>query len=305
MIAADPEVVDNLRSRMGECGKRGVVLQCKQDHRHLAFARAACDIWGCPKCQKHQQRKYTRRLLPRLERLNSHHQLKFVTLTLPDYVAFDLKEIEKWHKLAVEFLQSRYKGGLVVLEFKPRENNTVFLHFHAIVHGKYVAQRLLQKEWSAYVGKTAIVDVRSVDMGGLNYILKYLVKGISGFTSEEMLTIAAAFYKRQRVRSFGTLRKPVEAEKLFSRCPWCGGCMLILDTVKTKEDRKMWGPTLDSLPPPEWVTWAEIAPVVQMEEQEQTFWVSDDSQLTFDGEQVHTMKRVKRLDEDGRVVDHL
>lgn len=152
----------------------------------------------------------------------------------------------------------------------------------------------------------AIVHVRSVDSGGLNYILKYLVKGISGFTSDEMLTIAAAFYKRQRLRSFGTLRHPVPADRLYSRCPLCGGSMKILDTVATKEDRKMWGPVnLDSLPPPEWVEWEEIKEVLQLEEAEKTYWIRDNSQLTFEGEKVEVMKRVKRLDKDGRVVDHL
>ncbi len=308
MIQADAGIREHLAGKMAECGDYGVILQCSQDHRHLAFARAACDIWGCPKCQKHQERKYHRRLRPRLEKAmqTSGHALKFVTLTLPGYVDFELKILEAFHKKATKFLQERYKGGLVVLEFSPRGEGAVFLHFHAIVQGGFRGQRSLQKEWSAYLGQKAIVHVRSVDMGGLNYILKYLVKGISGFTSDEMLTIAAAFYKRQRLRSFGTLRHPVPADRLYSRCPLCGASMSIFDTIATKEDLKMWRfAHLEAIPPPEWVTWDEIKEVLQLEEAEKTYWIKDSSQLTFEGEKVEVMKRVKKLDKDGRVRDHL
>jgi len=276
MIKADTATVDHLKIKMDDCGKYGMVMQCRSNHDHLAYARAACDIWGCQKCSTHQERKYTRRLRPRLERAlqTSARSLKFVTLTLPVFVAFNLETLEAYHKKAVSFLQKHYRGGLVVLEFSPRDEGTVFLHFHAIVQGGFHGQRSLQKAWTAWINTSfggnhqrAIVHVRLVDLGGLNYILKYLIKGVSGYTSAEMLEIAAAFYKRQRLRSFGTLRIPVPAARLYARCPYCGASLGILSPVTTPEDLKIWkNAHLESVPPPEWVEWAEIAESLEDED---------------------------------------
>lgn len=287
MIQADPEIVERLSLKMEECGVYGMVMQCRSNHDHLTFARAACDIWGCPKCQKHQERKYLRRLKPRVDRAlqTSARSLKFVTLTLPGFVEFDLKTLEGYHKRAVTFLQKHYRGGLVVLEFSPRDEGTVFLHFHAIVQGGFHGQRSLQKAWTAsistFIGEDierAIVHVRLVDSGGLSYILKYLIKGISGFSSVEMLQIAGAFYKRQRLRSFGSLRTPVPAARLYARCPYCGASLGILSPVVTPDDLKIWKTShLEALPPPEWVEWSEIAEALEDEERTKGHYLS-----TFD-----------------------
>lgn len=275
---AEAEKLAIIQDHQETCGRYGAVLICSAGHK--CFVRAACDTWGCEKCQSHQKMKYKKRLEPRLANRGAR-ELKFVTLTLPQYVSTDLEIVEHHHREAVRFLSKHFNGGLVVLEFTRRGQDQIFLHFHAIVTGGYVLQSRLQEAWSEVNGGLAMVDIRVARSGSLNYLLKYLTKGISGYSSSEMQEIAAVFYKRQRLRSFGELRHPVEGPTLYAVCPICKRPLTLLQSITSELDYKMWPPgSLNEMPPPDYTDVIYMADIVDPEDRE--YWTFDHNQTTFD-----------------------
>ena len=184
---------ENLR----KCGSDYIRFDClKAGCKHTFMLGQHCKSRVCPDCSSHKRRNWRDKYLPYLEKVNPS-ELRFMTLTLRNQEGLHagMKDIVKsFKKLRLKKMPECFKGGLVGYEAHLGKDGLWNIHCHVLYHGKYIDQSELSKAWKKITGDSEIVWVSSVlgkgykckyrdkrisaQQSALDYILKYVVKGV-------------------------------------------------------------------------------------------------------------------------------
>ena len=196
----DHDDADLLRVKaenLSKCGSDYIRFNClKADCKHEFMLGQHCKSRVCPDCSSHKRRNWRDKYLPYLEKVNPS-ELRFITLTLRNQK--DLhggmgKIIKCFKKLRLKKMPEYFKGGLVGYEAHHGNDGLWNIHCHALYQGNYIDQAKLSETWKEITGDSEVVWVSSVlgkdykcqyrnkrisaQQSALDYILKYVVKGV-------------------------------------------------------------------------------------------------------------------------------
>jgi hypothetical protein len=90
-------------------------------------------------------------------------------------------------------------------------------------HKKTGKNSKLVQEWKTCTGDSEILDIKRINYhsGALNYVLKYLTKGLQDLTNEEKGLFFKLTFKRRLIFTFGEFYK-IKEEKRKATCKNCG-----------------------------------------------------------------------------------
>lgn len=199
-------------------------LRCNSEHEKRVPLRCGVRV-GCPTCSNIAHRKLWHRYYPILHEHRNH--LRFLTLGYGrvHYSNFNA-EIKNVNSAVRKLITKLYNGALGVFEITDHpETSEFYLHYHLIVHGKYVTQNKISKVWSQFSGKqyAYIKDIRNrLTAKHLSYVLKYVRKQ-ELTTHHSRLMYLNAIDGVRRVHSFGSLYNfnPQPTRNRFLLCPSC------------------------------------------------------------------------------------
>ncbi len=199
--------------RFVECGMNAWVVRSKRDPDNLRISASYCKDRFCVPCQATR----ANRVRTTLNELVQGHRCRLVTLTLrhrPEplahtvtrlYGAFAALRRRPWWKGHVD-------AGAAVVEVKRNAKaGTWHVHFHLIVLGDFLPQRVLSREWLAVTGDSPVVDVRAIwrDARAVDYVTKYLTKQTDASTYNDHDTLCeyvVAMHGRRMIATFGAWR---------------------------------------------------------------------------------------------------
>lgn len=181
----------------------------------------------CPCCQAYRARAVTGRVL---EMLRDADAVRMVTLTVPATKASLSETVDRLWSSFRELRRRRswtdhVRGGCAVMEVtRGTRGDHWHVHIHALVEGRFWAQREVAAEWSSVVGSACIVDIRAVQhrVRTARYVAKYAAKGVdvSRWTPEQIREYAADMHRRRLLTTFGRWHKcrtDVEDESVEAR----------------------------------------------------------------------------------------
>lgn len=158
--------------------------------------------------------------------LEQYSDLQFVTLTIPNVCAGDLKlSITSMGKSFVKVLDRLRKRGIRpdgIRKLEVTYNATrkdYHPHYHLVVPGKETAKKIVA-EW-LYVNPASDIkaqDIRSVTSGSLKELFKYTAKVVTRVNGKQVIvldavdTIIQALHRRRIVQPFGQIRKLVSED---------------------------------------------------------------------------------------------
>lgn len=162
------------------CGHTAFVYKSVEPDPTYRLGGSSCRDRFCVPCSIDRSRCLATNVLRELKDKVS----RFITLTLKQdkrplaetltRISADFRKLRSraWWKHHVE-------GGCGFIEVKWSEKNQDWnVHLHLVVHGIYIAQRELSREWHRITGDSSIVDIRFVhdnDRVG-RYVVKYVSK---------------------------------------------------------------------------------------------------------------------------------
>lgn len=170
-----------------------------------------CNLKWCPCCNwRSVERK--KELLSVIT--NGMTNVKHVVLTQRNYSdltkATLAKDSDNLLKLRRRRITSRVFGGCASQEFTNEENGW-HVHWHLLLHTKFLCQNCLAWEWGQLCGqKFAIVKVLSVDESSyLKEVCKYVVTGseLAKWKPAEILEFVTTIQGTRQFRVFGTFKK--------------------------------------------------------------------------------------------------
>lgn len=155
--------------------------------------------------------------------------VKHVVLTQRNFSTLTKQKIRQSSDALVKLrrrrITSRVFGGCASTEFT-NEGNGWHLHWHMLLHTKFLCQNCLAYEWGQLVGQEfAIVKVLPVDdKSYLQEVCKYVVSGseLAKWKGKEILQFVDTIRGTQQFRVFGSFRKVrqfVEEELRDQRAP--------------------------------------------------------------------------------------
>lgn len=156
MRGASTSLASNGESVPTRCPKTTHDLVCLQQP-HIRFP-AGCEAWSCSFCGPAKARR-------RVKVLEWARPERFITLTQAPAEWHSLRA--KVRKLSWRLRQDGY--GVEWAWCVERGGNTGMIHVHALQHGNYIPQRILQDRWGS------IVHVSAVRSGSAP--AKYALKG--------------------------------------------------------------------------------------------------------------------------------
>ena len=162
------------------------VQQCSRQFRGFITTRCGCSR-AVPVCCgnrlcAHCQGTRAKRIRKSVEQLFARMKTpKLLTLTIPNSERLDAASIDQLRKAFTRFrhrasYKKRCRGGFYVFEITHRGKGWN-LHIHFLADCSYWPQEELSREWQA-AGGGQIVDIRQADAGSVQYIAKYLGKGL-------------------------------------------------------------------------------------------------------------------------------
>lgn len=178
-----------------------------------------CNCRWCPRCNW----RITERRKRILEKITAGMtNVKHVVLTQRNFVELTREKIlesnERLLKLRRRRITGRVFGGCASTEFT-NEDAGWHLHFHLLLHTKFICANCLAFEWGQLVGQEfAIVKVIPVDdTSYLKEVCKYVVTGseLASWTPTEIWQFVQALEGTKLFRVFGTfaqVRKYAQAQ---------------------------------------------------------------------------------------------
>lgn len=213
-------------------------VACRDCYRYRLIV-ASCGQRNCGRCQLKRSMMEYERYYPALQKIDCGGMgRKWIAVTLTGFrVPRDWIGQNAYMMMdnAKKLLQKWFLGGLVVVEHVLKKiENEYYLHAHALVIGDYVNNRIqrehgmtdiqmFESEWGYFVSLTSMhndpqghprTKAQTVT-AGLNYILKYVTKGVA-LEDSELDQVKRLRY----IRTFGEVYK-VQKPKVVSRCKFC------------------------------------------------------------------------------------
>lgn len=200
-------------ANFADCGATAYVYRAADDPAKFRLGGSSCRDRFCLPCSIDRSRCLATNVLKALGK----RPARFVTLTLKQTDAYLGDVLDKlydaFRKLRTRaFWKNRVKGGCAFIEIKYNAANDAWnVHLHAIVHGRYIPNRDLSREWHKITGDSFIVDVRSIDdeqrIG--RYVVKYVSKSFNNTflnRSEFLDTVMLVMVGRRLCLTFGDWR---------------------------------------------------------------------------------------------------
>lgn len=196
-----------------DCGSTAYVYKRADDPSKFRLGGSSCRDRFCLPCSLDRSRCLATNVLNALGK----RPARFVTLTLrqtDEHLRAILDRLyDGFRKLrARTFWKGHVKGGCAFIEIKYNSKLEAWnVHLHAIVHGRFIPNRDLSREWRKVTGDSYIVDVRFVDneqrIG--RYVVKYVSKAFNDTflnRSEYLDTVVNTMTGRRLCLTFGDWR---------------------------------------------------------------------------------------------------
>lgn len=199
--------------RFRDCGSNAFVLTTREEHPRFRVGSNTCRDRFCLACQGDR----SRRLLANLKAKLPDAQLRFITLTIRSRDEPLTQQLDfLWHSFTrlrqQRYWSSKVAGGVAFCEVTySADRRQWHPHLHVIVTGKYLAQDVLVRCWSAATNGSFIVDIRQINQehDAASYVAKYLTKslGATVIRNPDVLAEALiAFHGRKMFATFGSFR---------------------------------------------------------------------------------------------------
>lgn len=225
--------------RLKNCGKDFNTFMCACKFIKIS---KKCNYRICPVCGKIRSIKYYKKFIgiikgKRIARSIYDKGLRLLTLTIKNQEGLENginKLYDSFNKLKRrDYCKSKIKGGLGVIEVKKGEDRLWNHHIHFIIDSKFLDMKshkktgkdaMLVQEWKKCTGDSGILNIQKIThhSGALNYVLKYLTKGLNDLTNEEKALFFKATFKRRLLFTFG--KKEFYGIKLIKEKHLCPNC---------------------------------------------------------------------------------
>jgi hypothetical protein len=227
--------------RLRTCGEFYNIFMC-----NCGFIKIPkkCNYRICPVCGKIRSINFYKKFInitrkKRIARSIFDKGLRFLTLTIKNQNNLEegiTKLYSSFTKLKRrDYCKTKLMGGLGVIEIKRGEDGLWNHHIHFIINSSFLDMKShkrkggdskLVQEWKKCTGDSGVLDIRRITSheGALNYVLKYLTKGIQDLTNEEKASFFKLTFKRRLLFTFG--KGEFYGIKFFKEkhaCPDCGG----------------------------------------------------------------------------------
>lgn len=233
-----------------------------------------CNYRICTECAKSRSFRFYKKYLKPLRKKRIARSiydlgLRFLTLTiinqenLEEGINYLYKSFYKFNRRS--YLKERIFGGLGVIDIKKGNDGLWNLHAHFIIDSRYLDVKSHKKtgrdsklvqEWKHCTKGSGVLYIERIrnHKGALNYVLKYLTKGISDLSVEEKASFFKQIFGRRLLFTFGQFYKIKEIKVKFT-CNDCGECYQYI-SVGTEEyeiSEKWFDPPPD--PPPNLISY--------------------------------------------------
>lgn len=183
------------------------------DTGEVRVAASSCSLRWCPVCQNARRNYVTASIADWL--VDSDHP-KFLTLTLKHTTAPLEHQVEHLYKFFQvlrrrrEFLEA-VSGGIWFFQVKKSKADGLWHpHLHAVITGKYFAQRRLSRIWSEITCGSTHVDIRSIydPKGASNDVARYATSpgSLVGLPPDDAIELVNAMHGRRICGTWGTAR---------------------------------------------------------------------------------------------------
>ena len=214
------DVNGSRQSAFASCGHGAYVVQAVDDHRKVRLAGSTCHDRFCTPCANERSRIIAANVVDHLGGSGA----RFVTLTthegyegLRPAIAHLYTSFRRLQRSA--FWSKRVTGGVAFLEIKWNPGPERWHpHLHAIVHGRYIPQAALSREWKRITGGAYIVDVRACKGNErvTRYVTKYASKPLNQTFQHDTERLEEAIVALKGVRmavTFGGWRGVLVTDK--------------------------------------------------------------------------------------------
>jgi len=226
--------------RLQKCGTEFNTFMCGCNFIKIS---KKCNYRICPVCGKIRSIKFYKKFIgvikkKRIARSIFDRGLRLLTLTIKNQEDLEggiNKLYESFNKLKRrEYCKHKLVGGLGVIEIKRGEDGLWNHHIHFIIDSSYLDMKSQKKtgkdsklvqEWKKCTGDSGILDIKRITShaGALNYVLKYLTKGIIDLTNEEKALFFKLTFQRRLLFTFGKGEfYNIKQDKERRVCPNCG-----------------------------------------------------------------------------------
>ncbi len=247
--------------KLRNCCKNFEVFIDWKDSNFVKFG-TRCGYRVCLYCSKVRSCFYYNQFIDHIRKIKipksmQQRGLRFLTLTLVNQKNLK-KGINLFYKSFTKFKRRKYfkdriMGGLGTIEAKKGEDKLWNIHGHFLIDSKYLDMKshkrtgkdsLLVREWTKSTRGSSILFLKNVRdyQGSLNYILKYLVKGIENLTPKQKAEFFKITYKRRLIFTFGNfygIRRPVKPKRYQWISPFSEEYESYLDSDKPKRKKEL------------------------------------------------------------------
>jgi len=170
-----------------------------------------CGDRFCPVCSISRRGRVRYRLsqLTKLVKPAFKYSTKFITLTQPnssDLQAGVKQIMASFRRLRqTQFWRKYVDGGASVIEITGKKG-AYHVHIHAVIHSRFIPQRLLSKMWEASSGGSIVWITRIPVAAVVSYLTKYLSKGVD--VPDDDVEMSNALRGVRLFQPFGTWHSP-------------------------------------------------------------------------------------------------
>lgn len=224
--------------RLRNCGKNYNTFMCG-----CKFIRIPkkCNYRICPECGKVRSFKFYKKFIEviktkRIARSIFDKGLRLLTLTIKNQEDLEqgiTKLYDSFTQLKRrDYCKNKLFGGLGVIEIKKGQDEKWNHHIHFVIDSSFLDMKshertgkdaMLVQEWKKCTGDSGVLNIKRITdhSGALNYVLKYLTKGIYDLTNEEKAIFFKLTFKRRLLFTFGEFYR-IRFIKEKYVCPDCG-----------------------------------------------------------------------------------
>lgn len=198
--------------RLREC-RRLAWFSRHIDTGEVRVASSSCSLRWCPICQNSRRNYVTVSIA---EWLTESDHPKFLTLTLKhthaplDHQIHHLYNYFKLLRRRREFIHA-VSGGIWFFQVKKSKTDGLWHpHLHAVITGKYFAQRRLSRIWSEITCGSTHVDIRPIfdPKGAANDVARYATSPgtLVGLPPDDAVELVEALHGRRICGTWGSAR---------------------------------------------------------------------------------------------------
>lgn len=210
---ARTEQSPNRQASFADCGSHAYVLRNVDEPERFRIAGSACHDRFCLPCARERGSI----IAGNVTELVGQREVRFITLTVKATQGDELAErinhlYKSFGKLRrVRLWQRSVTAGVAFCEVKWSRSETWHPHIHAIVTGRWIDKRKLQRAWKRATGDSFVVDIRrpSGKKNVIDYVTNYAAKPFNDtFTKKpkQLDEAIVALHGRHLCLTFGAWR---------------------------------------------------------------------------------------------------